>query len=224
MEKEKKPVYKEWWFWFITIFLIIGIICSAGSSNTETANNITNTESNNNINITSSKREEVTVIDFSSMNKTDIQAWCNTNKIKCNITEDYSDTIKKGEFVSQSAEINSTIYQGDTIKIIYSLGKKPSTEETNALKKAQSYSSTMHMSKKGIYNQLTSSVEGFSKEAAQYAIDNINANWKDNALEKAKSYQNMMSMSKQGVYNQLISYAEGFTKEEAQYAIDHLND
>lgn len=82
----------------------------------------------------------------------------------------------------------------------------------------------MHMSKKGIYNQLTSSVEGFSKESAQYAIDNISTDWNNNALEKAKSYQNMMSMSKQGVYNQLISSAEGFTKEEAQYAIDHLDD
>ena len=82
----------------------------------------------------------------------------------------------------------------------------------------------MHMSKQGIYNQLTSSIEGFTKEAAQYAIDNIDADWNANALEKAKSYQQTMSMSKQGVYNQLTSSVEGFTKEQAQYAIDHLDD
>lgn len=217
MEKENKPIYKKWWFWVVVVLVLL-VLASVGSSD----NKETNAAETNSKPLTS--KAEVTVIDFSSMNKTDIQSWCDTNKIKCNITEDYSDTIEKGSFISQSAEANSTIYQGDKITIIYSLGKKPTTEETNALKKAQSYSSTMHMSKKGIYNQLTSSVEGFSKEAAQYAIDNINTNWNDNALEKAKSYQNMMSMSKKGVYNQLISSAEGFTKEEAQYAIDHLDD
>ena len=50
------------------------------------------------------------------------------------------------------------------------------------------------MSKQGIYNQLTSSVEGFTKEAAQYAIDNIEADWNKNALEKAKTYQTSMNM------------------------------
>ena len=46
----------------------------------------------------------------------------------------------------------------------------------------------MHMSKQGIYNQLTSEFEKFSPEAAQYAVDNVKANWNANALEKAKSY------------------------------------
>ena len=31
----------------------------------------------------------------------------------------------------------------------------------------------MSMSKQGVYNQLTSSVEGFTKEQAQYAIDHL---------------------------------------------------
>ena len=79
------------------------------------------------------------------------------------------------------------------------------------------------MSKQGIYNQLTSSVEGFTKEAAQYAIDNIEADWNKNALEKAKTYQTSMNMSSKAIYNQLISSVEGFTKSEAQYAIDNLN-
>ena len=47
----------------------------------------------------------------------------------------------------------------------------------------------MHMSKAGIYDQLTSEYgEQFSAEAAQYAIDNVTADWNANALEKAKSY------------------------------------
>lgn len=48
----------------------------------------------------------------------------------------------------------------------------------------------MHMSKKGIYDQLVSEYgEQFSAEAAQYAIDNMKADWNANALAKAKSYQ-----------------------------------
>ena len=70
------------------------------------------------------------------------------------------------------------------------------TEYTSALKKAQSYSDTMHMSKAGLYDQLTSEYgEQFSAEAAQYAVDNVNADWNANALAKAKSYQDTMSMS-----------------------------
>ena len=57
-----------------------------------------------------------------------------------------------------------------------------------ALKKAESYAKTMHMSKAGIYDQLTSEYgENFPAEAAQYAIDNIQWDWKENALKKAQS-------------------------------------
>jgi hypothetical protein len=105
------------------------------------------------------------------------------------------------------------------IKIVFSLGKKPSTEYMNALKQAESYSETMYMSKKGIYDQLTSDYGGqFPDDAAQYAIANVQADWNANALEKAKTYQSTMSMSKNAIYNQLISnFGEKFTKEQAQY-------
>lgn len=98
------------------------------------------------------------------------------------------------------------------------------TEHKSALKKAKAYSDTMGMSKAGIYDQLTSEYgEKFSKEAAQYAIDNVEANWKENALKKAQSYQEQMAMSPSAIYDQLVSeYGEKFTAEEAQYAIDNL--
>ncbi len=49
----------------------------------------------------------------------------------------------------------------------------------NALVKAESYSENMHMSKLGIYDQLISEYgEQFTEEEAQYAVDNINADWK----------------------------------------------
>ena len=98
------------------------------------------------------------------------------------------------------------------------------TEYKSALRKAKTYSDMMHMSKAGIYDQLTSEYgEQFTEEAAQYAIDNLDADWKANALEKAKSYQEQMAMSPSAIYDQLTSeYGEQFTAEEAQYAIDNL--
>ena len=98
------------------------------------------------------------------------------------------------------------------------------TEYKSALKKAKVYSDTMSMSKAGLYDQLTSEHgEKFTAEAAQYAIDNIKADWNKNALSKAKTYQKDMAMSPSAIYDQLISeYGEKFTAEEAQYAIDNL--
>lgn len=100
-----------------------------------------------------------------------------------------------------------------------------SQEYKNALKKAETYSDFMNMSKKGIYDQLTSEYgEGFQADSAQYAIDTIEADWNKNALEKAKVYYEDMAMSKDRVYEQLVSeYGEQFTAEEAQYAVDNLD-
>lgn len=99
-------------------------------------------------------------------------------------------------------------------------------EYQNALTKGLSYARNLHMSKKGVYDQLTSSYgEGFAADAAQYAIDNMTGvDWNANALETAKQYYYNMSMSKSAVYDQLTSeYGEQFTASQAQYAIDHLD-
>jgi len=98
------------------------------------------------------------------------------------------------------------------------------TEYKSALRQAETYSDTMHMSKQGIYDQLVSEYGGqFTEEAAQYAIDNLDANWNENALKSAQNYQETMAMSPAAIYDQLISeYGEKFTAEEAQYAIDNL--
>lgn len=98
-------------------------------------------------------------------------------------------------------------------------------EYKSALNKATSYVNTMHMSKKGVYDQLVSEyAEKFSPEAAQYAIDNVKANWNANALAKAKNYQGQMNMSPAAIRDQLVSsYGEKFTEAEADYAIQNLN-
>lgn len=204
--------------WLIIIITIVVISIIASSGNTDTNKQEIKYEKN--------KENKITVVNFSSMTQAEIDTWCDNNKINCIIKEEYSNSVKKDSFISQSVNADKVIYEGDKITIIYSLGKEPSTEYKNALKKAESYSKTMHMSKKGIYDQLTSEYgEQFPADAAQYAIDNMTADWNANALAKAKSYQNTMNMSKSAIYDQLVSeYGEQFTASEAKYAIDHLDD
>lgn len=96
-------------------------------------------------------------------------------------------------------------------------------EHAAALSKAEMYSGHMNMSKGAIYGQLTSGIDGFDKDAAQYAVDNIQADWNLNALAKAKDYATVMSMSDAAIHNQLTSSVDKFTKEQADYAIANLN-
>lgn len=130
--------------------------------------------------------------------------------------EDNVVTTKK-----QAVEVDVKVVQETDDK-----AKNVPAEYKSALYKASSYSNTMHMSKQGVYDQLVSEYgEKFSAVAAQYAIDNVKADWNANALAKAKNYQNTMNMSPAGIHDQLTSaYGEKFTQAEADYAIQHLND
>ena len=167
---------------------------------------------------------KVELADFSTMTNEAANNWCSTNKINCSLKEEYSDTVQKDKLINQSIGAGTNIVEGSKVTLTYSLGKKPSIECMNALIKAEVYSKEMYMSKKAIYEQLISEYgEGFSKDAAQYAIDNLKADYNKNALEKAKVYLNEMHMSKNAIYEQLTSkYGEKFTTSEAKYAVDNL--
>lgn len=97
-------------------------------------------------------------------------------------------------------------------------------EYKQALKSAQNYIDVMAFSKQGLYDQLTSEyADKYSDEAAQYAIDNVKADYKEEAVEAAKNYLDTMNFSKEGLKDQLTSqYADKYTEEEAQYAIDKV--
>lgn len=167
---------------------------------------------------------KVELVDFSTMTNEAANNWCSTNKINCLLKEEYSDTVQKDKLINQSIAAGTNIVEGSKVTVIYSLGKKPSIEYMNALIKAEMYSKEMYMSKKSIYEQLVSEYgEGFTKDAAQYAIDNLKADYNKNALQKAKTYLNEMHMSKNAIYEQLTSeYGEKFTVSEAKYAVDNL--
>ncbi|MFD1900315.1 Ltp family lipoprotein [Enterococcus termitis] len=135
-------------------------------------------------------------------------------------------TGSKDIIIKPSAEFTASIEnsKNDTNTDNANNDSSVPTEYKSALRKAENYSNRMKMSKAGIYDQLTSEYgEKFPPEAAQYAIDNMKADWNANALAKAKSYQESMDMSIESIRDQLTSeYGERFTPEEAEYAIQNL--
>lgn len=248
--EDKVKFYQQQWFmWIMLVFFApVGIILMWKFNNTmkkntkiilsivfgifflimafsETEETPTTSDStlNNSVSIESNVKK-VEVADFSSMAEIDILKWCKDNNLNCQMKREYSDTVAKDGYIKQSVNAKEQVDENTKIIITFSLGKEPTTEQKNALKKAQAYSKTMHMSKQGIYDQLVSEYgEKFPADAAQYAIDNLEVDWNANALAKAKSYQQTLNMSKQAIYDQLVSaYGEKFTPSEAQYAIDNL--
>lgn len=199
--KNKKPIYKKWWFWLIVVLLIIG----AGSQG-KTEGNSNDSVENTPTAVVSSETESTT----------------SSNEIKTEEILEEETTSNESNEKENAEHSDSSITSEDNTK---SETDSIPTEYKSALKKAESYSELMHMSKAGIYDQLVSEYgEQFSTEAAQYAIDNIVADWNANALAKAEDYQELMNMSPAAIYDQLVSeYGEKFTAEEAQYAIDHLS-
>lgn len=102
---------------------------------------------------------------------------------------------------------------------------KVPAEYRSALNQAKTYANSMDLSKQGVYDQLVSEYGGqFSAEAAQYAVDNVVADWNGNALSQAMTYQNDMNLSPAAVRDQLVSPHGGkFTEAEADFAMSRLN-
>ncbi|MBD5431678.1 MAG: hypothetical protein HDR41_04320 [Lactobacillus sp.] len=128
---------------------------------------------------------------------------------------------------SNSTATSSKTEKKEPAKKVKTKVTKPSVpaEYIAALRSADTYANDMHMSKAGLYDQLTSSSgDKFPAKAAQYAIDHVKTDWNKNALESAKTYQKDMDMSTAEIKDQLSSDAgDQFTTEQAQYAIDHLD-
>ena len=97
-------------------------------------------------------------------------------------------------------------------------------EYEQALKSAQNYVNTLHFSRQGLKQQLTSEYgSGFSEEAAEYALEHVDVDYYQEAVEAAESYLDTMSFSRQELKQQLTSeYGSGFTEEEAEYALDQV--
>ncbi|SEJ57534.1 Ltp family lipoprotein [Demequina mangrovi] len=100
----------------------------------------------------------------------------------------------------------------------------PSKEAEQALEQAESYLEFSSFSEAGLFDQLTSDYGSqFTDEAATWALENVEVNWKDEALEQAQSYIDTMPFSEAGLYDQMTSeYGSQFTAKQAEYAVANV--
>ena len=90
--------------------------------------------------------------------------------------------------------------------------------QKNAVRSAEQYLSFAAFSKTGLIEQLE--FEGYSTDDATYAVNKLDANWKEQAVKKAEEYLDLMAFSRTGLIEQLEF--EGFSREEATYAVDKV--
>ncbi|GGO63242.1 hypothetical protein GCM10010910_15280 [Microbacterium nanhaiense] len=102
-----------------------------------------------------------------------------------------------------------------------------SDDQEAALEEAQTYAGLLGMSKAAVFAMLTMESEYtqlYTEEAAQYAVDNVDADWNANALATAQTYAIDMAMSEKATYGLLTNEVGGmFTTEEADYAMSNLD-
>ena len=200
---------------FLLVSMFIMLYDFDTDQSTTNNNNVTYTSSSTEKNNVDKVKNTIEVIDFSNMTKADIDSWCSENKFNCIYLTEYSDSVTKGSFVKQSVEVGQRVYENDTIKISYSLGKEPTVSQKNALSRALSYLKYSSFSYSGLVEQLE--FEKYSHEDAVYAVDNCGADWNEQAVKKAESYLKYSSFSRDGLIDQLEF--EGFTYEQAVYGV-----
>ena len=100
--------------------------------------------------------------------------------------------------------------------------KPVSMEQQNAVRSAEGYLSHGAFFRKGLIEQLSSdSGDGYSLEAATYAVDSLDVDYEQQAVKSAQGYLNNGAFSRKGLIAQLESDAgEGFTHSQAVHGVD----
>lgn len=222
--KEKTPFYKKKWFIVVVVLVVLSLIFGGGSGETSKTSSSASASTSQATKTVDKGTLQAVYDQYTNYDPAALSKFTQESQaaLATALSEAKAILDKDGATDSEIKKAYDDIFTA--VKNL----KEPevSTEFKNALKKAQSYSDNMHMSKAGIYDQLTSSYgEGFPEDAAEYAVEHVKADWNANALASGKSYYKNMNMSKSAVYDQLVSqYGDQFTAEEAQYAVDHLDD
>ena len=86
----------------------------------------------------------------------------------------------------------------------------------NALERAKSYLNVSAYSQEGLLDQLI--FEKYSRQEAEYAVQNCGADWREQAAKKASEHLKYNSFSRQSLIEQLIF--EKFTQEQANYGVE----
>ncbi|WP_225423010.1 Ltp family lipoprotein [Companilactobacillus jidongensis] len=244
--KIKRPFYKKSWFIVLMSLLAIVILVNIFSPN-KSEDEIYLKIKNQNVTLNNKIRADIK-FDTNPDNKfklTDSNGDLVYSDRATNRKWDTLTMVMSGKYKLTVYKNGKSLSKKITVKpLIISTKQKPSTdskensnvstgsadevpvEYSNAFVQARQYSDMMSMSKQAIFEQLSSPDGGkFPTEAAQYAVDNLQADYNKNALESAKTYQKEMNMSNEDIRQQLASPDGGkFTQAEANYAIAHLSD
>ncbi len=94
----------------------------------------------------------------------------------------------------------------------------------NALAAAENYLSFSAFSRLGLIDQLSSEYgDGYDIGDATWAVDQLDADWKEQAFLAGKNYLSFTSFSREGLIEQLSSsYGDKYTLEEATYAVNKI--
>ncbi len=96
------------------------------------------------------------------------------------------------------------------------------SEYTAAIRKAEYYDNILSLSRASSIDKLMT-IDGYSEEIADFAVDSINADWRKNALRKAKRYKEAFYMSDTEIFYRLVDAdRDNFTVEEADFALMNL--
>jgi Host cell surface-exposed lipoprotein len=150
--------------------------------------------------------------------------WSKVVQIKKHGENVYRVTATKKGYDSSGTDASVTRRLSAAEKAVIRQEKAERRANRRALQAAESYLAMSGMSKKGLFEQLSSSAgEGFTQAQAQYAVDHVDADWNKEAVESARSYLDMTPMSRNELIEQLSSSAgEGFTYEQALYAVNKV--
>ncbi|MGX4655154.1 Ltp family lipoprotein [Micromonospora sp. SCSIO 07396] len=102
--------------------------------------------------------------------------------------------------------------------------RQRSVERENAIRSAREYLKIGAFSRKRLIEQLSSDVgEGYSLDAATYAVDSLGIDFNEQAVRSAREYLKTGAFSRKRLIEQLSSdVGEGYSLDAATYAVDSL--
>lgn len=215
--KNKKPIFKKWWFWAIIVVLFIAIGSFGNDASTENVeNNDTKVESS----FSTTEKETDTPKEDTSEQEATEQKETKETEEKVEMTTGQKNALKSAksylDFSAFSYEglIKQLEFEKYTHKdAVFAADNCGADWNEQALKSAKSYLDFSAFSYTGLIKQLE--FENYTTEQATYGADNCGADWNEQAAKSAKSYLEFSSFSKDDLIQQLEF--EGFTKEQAEY-------
>ena len=214
--KNKKPIFKKWWFWLIIVIFIVGMGSTGGDTNTSTVDNtdsmvIATIPSKDTSVSTESVKADIAPAETVAATEPKVEMTMGQKNALSSAKSYLSFSAFSYEGLIGQLEYEKYSHE-DAVFAVDNCGADWNKQ---ALKSAKNYLSFSAFSYTGLIKQLE--FEKFTNEQATYAADNCGADWNEQAAKSAKNYLSFSSFSKDGLIGQLEF--EGFTREQAEYGV-----